>query len=56
MEGVYEISNGKLLEGYLPLNKEKLIQAWIEIHREDLMANWRLAIKGNQIFKIEALK
>ena len=56
MEGVYEIPNGRLLEGALPGNKEKLVQAWIEIHQEDLMANWQLAVSGNQVFKIDPLK
>jgi hypothetical protein len=56
LEGVYEIPNGKLLEGVLPSNKEKLVQAWIEIHREDLMANWQLAVSGTKVFTIDPLK
>lgn len=55
-EAVYQIPDGRLLEGVLPANKEKLIQAWIEIHKEDLMANWQLAVSGTSIFKIEPLK
>jgi hypothetical protein len=56
MEGVYEIPNGRLLEGSLPSNKEKLVQAWIEIHQEDLMTNWQLAVAGNEVFRIDPLK
>jgi hypothetical protein len=56
MEVVYEIPDGKLLEGCLPANKEKLVQAWIEIHQEDLMANWQLAASGNKLFTIDLLK
>lgn len=56
MEAVFEIPNGKLLEGSLPSNKEKLIQAWIEIHKEDLMADWQLAVTGNKVFTIDPLK
>jgi hypothetical protein len=33
----------------------KLVQAWIEIHRDDLMADWRMAVEGQQPFKIEPL-
>ncbi|TZF84489.1 DUF4160 domain-containing protein [Pedobacter sp. BS3] len=55
-EGVYEIPNGRLLEGSLPKNKEKLVLAWIEIHQEDLMANWQLAVTGNKVFNIDPLK
>ncbi len=56
LEAVYEIPNGKLLEGSLPANKEKLLLAWIEIHQEDLMADWELAVTGNAVFKIDPLK
>jgi Domain of unknown function (DUF4160) len=55
-EGVYQIPEGILLEGNLPLNKEKLLLAWIEIHKEDLMANWRLAVTGVNVFRIDPLK
>jgi len=34
----------------------KLLAAWIEIHHEELLANWALAVKGEQVFKIEPLK
>jgi hypothetical protein len=56
MEGIYEIPDGNLIEGFLPSNKEKLVKAWIEIHKEDLMANWQLAVSGNRIFPVEPLK
>ena len=56
MEAVYEIPNGRILEGSLPANKEKLVLAWIEIHQEDLMANWELAVTGNKVFRIDPLK
>ena len=56
LEAVYEIPNGRLLEGTLPSNKEKLVQAWIEIHKEDLMANCELAVTGNKVFMIDPLK
>jgi hypothetical protein len=34
----------------------KLVQAWIEIHKDELMADWKLAVEGQSVFKIEALK
>jgi hypothetical protein len=34
----------------------RLVRAWIEIHREDLLANWKLAVEGQQPFKIEPLR
>ena len=55
-EGVYQIPEGKLLEGNLPSNKEKLLLAWIEIHKDELMADWSLAVTGQKIFNIDPLK
>ena len=48
--------HGSLIEGELPAGKMKLVNAWIEIHRDELMANWELAVKGDEIFKIDPLK
>lgn len=50
------IEDGAVLGGSLPHSKMKLVQAWIEIHREDLMANWKLAVAGEPVFRIEPLK
>lgn len=55
-EAVLSISDGKLLNGKIKTGKLKLVQAWIEIHNEELMADWELASKGEQIFKIDPLK
>ena len=55
-EAVIAIDNGDVLEGDLQKARMKLVQAWIEIHKEELMANWRLAVKGQQIGKIAPLK
>jgi hypothetical protein len=43
------------LEGIF-LKKLKLVYAWMEIHKDELMAEWKLAIEGQTIFKIEVLK
>ncbi len=53
---VIAIGDGEVLQGDLPKRKIKLVQAWIEIHQDDLMADWRLAIEGQQLFKIDPLK
>jgi len=50
------IEDGSILGGSLPPGKMKLVQAWIEIHKEDLLANWKLAVSGEPVFKIEPLK
>jgi hypothetical protein len=45
-----------VLGGSLPPAKMKLVQAWIEIHRDELMADWKLAVLGEPLFKIEPLR
>ena len=55
-EVIIAIDDGEVLEGELPKPKMKLVQAWIEIHRDELAADWRLAVEGQQPFKIEPLK
>ena len=55
-EASIAIESGKVLAGSLPISKMKLVQAWIEIHKEDLLADWKLAIAGETVFKIDPLK
>jgi len=55
-EATIAIEDGAVLGGSLPPAKMKLVQAWIEIHREDLMANWKLAVSGEPVFKIDPLR
>ena len=40
----------------MPPNKEKLIQAWMLIHKEDLLTDWGLAVKGEELFRIDPLR
>ena len=53
---VVNIEDGSLLAGNFPASKMKLVQAWVEIHKDELMADWKLAVSGQPVFKIEALK
>ncbi len=55
-EAVFAIENGEVLAGDLPAAKRRLVQAWIEIHREELLADWKLAVEGSEVFKIEPLR
>jgi hypothetical protein len=45
-----------VLAGSLPSSKLKLVQAWIEIHRDDLVVDWKLAVAGEPVFKIDPLR
>lgn len=55
-EAVVSIPDGEVMEGSLRSAKLKLVQAWIEIHQDELMADWKLAVSGQPVFKIEPLK
>jgi hypothetical protein len=55
-EAVISIPDGNVLEGSLKAAKLKLVQAWIEIHQDELMADWKLAVNGQEVFKIDPLK
>lgn len=55
-EAVIRIPEGTVLDGEIPAAKLKLVEAWIEIHKDDLMADWELASKGENVFKIDPLK
>ncbi len=53
---VISIPEGKILAGDFPNNKLRLVLAWIEIHNDELMADWKLAVSGQAVYKIDALK
>jgi hypothetical protein len=55
-EAVLAIPSGEVLEGKLKASKLKLVQAWVEIHHDELLANWKLAVNGEKVFKIDPLK
>ena len=48
--------DGELLEGSFPKNQQKLVAAWAVLHEDELKANWKLAINGESLYKIEPLK
>ncbi len=48
--------NDGIVKGEMPQRALKMIFEWLEIHREELIADWNLAQKGDELFKIEPLK
>ena len=50
------IPDGEVLAGDFPKKKLKLVNTWMEIHHDELMANWKLAVIGQPLFTIAALK
>jgi hypothetical protein len=55
-QAVVNIVDGNVIAGDFPKAQLKLVQAWVEIHKDELMADWKLAIAGQSIFKIDPLK
>lgn len=55
-EGIFSIDTGELIEGDFPNKQRKMVEAWIEIHRDELLADWKLALNGESVFKIDPLK
>ena len=53
---VLAIADGEVLAGEIPKSKLKLAQAWVEIHQDELMADWKLAVEGREVFRIDPLR
>jgi Domain of unknown function (DUF4160) len=58
--GEYEasiaIDDGGVLSGSFHPSKLKLVQAWVEIHKEDLLVDWKLAVAGKPVSRIDPLR
>lgn len=48
--------DGDVIQGFIPKRQTKFISAWAEIHREELVADWELAVRKEQPFRIDPLK
>ena len=55
-QAVVSIPECEILAGDFPKKKLKLVSAWMEIHHDELLADWKLAVTGQSLFPIEALK
>lgn len=55
-QAVFSSADGKLLTGKSPKSQTRLALAWIEIRREELNANWKLAVSGEEVLRIDPFK
>ena len=55
-EAVFPILNAEIISGQLPRKQKRLVQAWVELYQESLMIDWKLAVSGQEPFRIEPLK
>ena len=54
-DAVFSLEDAEVIEGNFPIKATRMVQAWIEIHKDELIADWKLAISGENIFKIRPL-
>jgi len=57
--GDYEASyslDGEIIAGEFPKKQSAYIRAWALIHEDELLANWKLAVNGEEVFRIDPLK
>ncbi|MDD5697814.1 MAG: DUF4160 domain-containing protein [Victivallaceae bacterium] len=52
---LFNIETLNFMEGKLPIKQKRLVQAWAELHREELLADWKLAMNGEELYKIAPL-
>lgn len=51
----FSIDSLEMIEGNLPRKQTRLVQAWAELHVDELKADWKLAMNGEPIYKINPL-
>ena len=54
-EAVFSLT-GEILSGIFPHKQAAFVKAWALMHEDDLNANWRLALNGEEVFKIDPLR
>ena len=50
------IEDGEVLAGHFPPKQLRLVRAWIDIHQDELVADWKLAVEGEEPFRINPLQ
>jgi hypothetical protein len=48
--------DGEILAGKFPRKQAALVKAWALLREDELVENWRLALKGEETFKISPLR
>ncbi len=54
-EAVFSL-DGEIISGTFPKRQAALVKAWALLHEEDLNANWKLALNGEETFRIDPLR
>ena len=57
--GEFEASfglDGELIAGDFPSKQRAYVKAWALLHEDELAADWKLAVNGEEVFRIDPLK
>ena len=54
-EAVFTLE-GDLISGSFPHKQAALVKAWSLLHEEELLANWQLAFRQEETYRIDPLK
>lgn len=54
-EAVFDL-NGDIVEGTFPKKQAAYVKAWAFLHEDELLADWKLAVNGEEVFRIDPLK
>lgn len=55
-KALIDIKSIRVLEGKLPSKQLKLVLAWAVIHQDELLNDWSLAMKFEELIKINPLQ
>lgn len=48
--------DGEIISGKFPKKQAQYVKTWMLIHEDELNANWQLAVKGEEIYRIDPLR
>ena len=48
--------DGEIISGTFPGKQSAFVKAWTLLHEDELSADWKLAINGEETFRIEPLR
>ena len=47
---------GEIIAGDFPKKQAAYVKAWCLLHEEVLLTNWKLAVNGEEVYRIEPLR
>lgn len=48
--------DGELISGNFPPKQRAFVKAWALLREDELAADWKLAVNGEEVFRIEPLR